>query len=78
MSDNLEELYKSFDLEYGSQWAGGYGYRCKKCGSATYCEEQFLPCQDQFIPVKIMCSECHIKWKLNIIPNEVVRAKLDS
>jgi len=67
MSDNLEDLYTLFDLETGPKWAGGYGYRCKKCGAPTYCEEQFLPCQGQFIPVKIVCSECNIRWKLKIV-----------
>jgi hypothetical protein len=78
MSDNLEDVFTFFDIEHGSQWAGGYRYRCKKCGRSCYCEEHFLPCQEQFIPIQIMCTECHIKWKLNIVPNEGVRPKLDS
>lgn len=70
MPDNMKELYEKFDLEIGDNWAGGYGYRCKKCHCATYCEEGFFPCQDKFIPLVISCKTCKIRWKLEIIPDD--------
>lgn len=69
--DNLHEIYEKFLKDVGKHRAGGWGFKCKKCGCAVYSSEAYFPCQDAFIPVKIICQECGAKFKLAIVPDDI-------
>lgn len=71
MSDNLNEIENLFYIESGPDWAGGWGFRCKKCGCACYSSEFYAPCKEEFVPNKIVCPECKRRWVLEIMPDDL-------
>lgn len=60
--DNYLKLYESFTKEYGEQHPGGYIYKCRKCGCSTYTEEFWCPIEGDWVPIKVVCGECHRRW----------------
>lgn len=66
MKDNIDTLYEKFELRKGSQYAGGSAFLCRECHSVCYVQENYIPCQDAFIPVKVVCPECRTRWKLEL------------
>lgn len=61
----LMELLMKFDIVYGEKYAGGYNWRCRKCGSFACCEEHLYEPRDAFIPVWIKCHfGCNNVWRL--------------
>lgn len=70
MRDNLDSLSKSFRLDVNTKYAGGSVWRCLKCGVIAHSMELFLPCQNDFIPSKVLCMECGTSWRLNLEPTE--------
>lgn len=70
MRDNLDTLNTKFKLEKDPKYAGGSIYRCNKCGSLAHSIEGFFPCQDNFLPMKVVCMECKNRWVLLIAPTD--------
>jgi len=61
----LMELLMKFEIVQGEQYAGGYNWRCRVCGSFACCEEDLYVPRDAFIPVWVKCSfGCSNVWRL--------------
>ncbi len=71
--DNLSELYKKFNVVSDPRrFAGGFAYFCLKCEQeADLCVEAFFDCQGMYIPTRVVCHECGVKWNLKI--NRIVQ-----
>jgi hypothetical protein len=76
MRDNLDELSKHFHLEVDKKHAGGSIWRCLHCGLLAHSVEDFLPCQSDFVPVRVWCNECRNRWTLRLELTEDERATL--
>ena len=68
MQDNLEDLLTKFTLDLNEKYASGSMWKCLKCGALAHSEEQWFPCQTDFVPVRVFCNECHSRWRLNLEP----------
>jgi hypothetical protein len=69
--DNLSEISEHFYIDNGKHRAGGWGYKCKHCHAPVYSDESFLPCKNKFVPVKIICYNCNVKFVLKIVPDDL-------
>lgn len=67
-TDNLMDLYGSFELRVDKRYAGGSAYICRSCGQEAHSIEGFFPCQNDFVPMSVWCNECRAKWRLTIEP----------
>jgi ribosomal protein L37E len=67
MKDNLNTLYEKFELSVGKQYAGGSAYTCRKCGRVAFSVELWFPCQEAFVPTKVICQECGTKWTFALV-----------
>ena len=56
----------------GRGFAGGWAFRCLRCGSYARSQENYFPCVDGWLPVLVSCDRypwaCKNKWRLTIGP----------
>jgi len=67
MKSNMDKIAEKFTVAVDKEkYAAGWTYICRKCGMAAYSIEGFFPCQNQFVPLKIWCTDCGVRWVFSL------------